>query len=708
MEDGGQASPFLTGFTKETYHTYSYCQYPLSKNKVICYEYFPIIPVGNGLKPLPTSMSNAIPNMSEAKMTGKRFQSERLDEASLKRLTELARLARGDILKMTTLAGSGHPGGSMSSIDFYLILYTYANVHPQSPSDPNRDRIVISHGHTSPGVYSALGRTGFFPIEAAIVNFRKAGSAFEGHVEKGVPGVEWNTGNLGQGLSAGCGFALGAKMLKKDFHVFVAMGCGEQQKGQISEARRFAMKYGLDNLTAIIDYNCRQISGITQEIMPQNIQKNFESDGWRVIEVDGHQFQEIYGGFRQAILSHHPTVIIAHTTMGKGVSFMEGNEEYHGRALTLDEYKKAIQELKVEDDLDRYRQLREAGTLPFPAKKYPVEIPSIQLGSPKNYEKDQKLDNRTAFGNALVDLAKANLKDDGFLPIAVFDCDLAPSTKTTAFAKQFPKNFFQGGIQEHNTATIAGATSTVNLLSFFADFGVFGVDETYNQHRLNDINGTSLKLICTHNGLDVGEDGNTHQCIDFVGVIRNLFGYKIIVPADPNQTDRVIRYVAKTPGNFLVAMGRSPTPILLSEEGAPLFTSGYEFQYGKADLIRDGKDGAIITNGGMVYRAIQAWQRLREKRITVQVLNISCLSNLDIEAILRAAKTGTVITYEDHHIQTGLGDLIANVLAEHGLPIRFRKMGITQYGGSGKPDDLYRMQGLDVESLVRTVMEEIH
>ena len=192
-------------------------------------------------------------------MAGKRFEAERLDQESLKKLSELARRSRGDILKMTTLAASGHPGGSMSSIDFYLVLYSYANVHPQSSSDPNRDRIVISHGHTSPGVYAALGRLGFFPLDAGLATFRKAGSPFEGHVEKEIPGVEWNTGNLGQGLSAGCGFALGAKMLKKDLHVFVTMGCGEQQKGQISEARRFAIKYGLSDLTVIVDFNCRQI-----------------------------------------------------------------------------------------------------------------------------------------------------------------------------------------------------------------------------------------------------------------------------------------------------------------------------------------------------------------------------------------------------------------------------------------------------------------
>jgi transketolase len=640
-------------------------------------------------------------------MSGRRFDAEKLDKESLERLSKLSRLARGDILKMTTLAGSGHPGGSMSSVDSYLVLYSYANVHPQSPADPIRDRIVISHGHTSPGVYAALGRLGFFPIEASIATFRKAGSPFEGHVEKGIPGVEWNTGNLGQGLSAGCGLALGSRILKKGFHVFVAMGCGEQQKGQISEARRFAIKYGLDNLTAIVDFNCRQISGVTQEIMPQDIVRNFESDGWRVKEVNGHQFQEIYTAFREATFSKHPTLILAHTTMGKGVSFMEGKEEFHGRALSLEEYKKAIQELGVEDDLDRYRQIREKENLPFTARKYPIEAFLAQTGNPRSYEKDQKLDNRSAFGDALVDIAKANCREGSPLPMAVFDCDLASSVKTAAFAKQFPDHFFQGGIQEHNTATIAGTISTLGLLSFFADFGVFGVDETYNQHRLNDINQTNLKLMCTHNGLDVGEDGKTHQCIDYIGVMRNLFGYKTIVPADPNQTDRVTRYVAKTHGNFLVVMGRSSIPILLTEAGAPLFGTSYEFRYGHTDLVRNGKDAAILTTGGMVYKAIQAWQKLREKGVAVQVINISCLSDLDNEAILKAAKTGILITYEDHHIQTGLGSLIANFIAEHGLGIRFRKLGIKQYAGSGKPDELYRTQGLDVESLVRAVVEEI-
>lgn len=640
-------------------------------------------------------------------MIGKRFSQERLDEISLERLKELSRLARGDIIKMTTLAGSGHPGGSMSSIDFYLVLYSFANVDPKNPLDPDRDRIIISHGHTSPGVYAALGRLGFFPIDEAIINFRKAQSPFEGHVEKCVPGVEWNTGNLGQGLSAGCGFALGAKIMKKNFHVFVAMGCGEQQKGQISEARRFAIKYHLDNLTVIIDYNDRQISGITHEVMPQNIRKNFESDGWYVLEINGHDFKEIYGSFREAILLKHPTAIIAHTVMGKGVSFMEGKEEYHGRALNLEEYKMAIKELGLNDDLDNYRKLRDKPYDICHGRKFKIQIPEIKTGIPRNYKATDKLDNRTAFGNALVDIARQNLDNDNYLPIAVFDCDLASSVKTAGFAKEFPNNFFQGGIQEHNMATIAGAISTCGVVSFFADFGVFGIDETYNQHRLNDINETNLKLIVTHNGLDVGEDGKTHQCIDYLGLMKNLFGYKVIVPADPNQTDRVIRYVAKTPGNFVVVMGRSQNPILLTEEGIPYYQTPYEFQYGRADIIRSGKDASILTMGVMVYRAIKAWEILKEKGVHVQVINISCPSNLDIDIILNAAKTGILITYEDHNIHTGLGSLIGNVIAENQLTVRFRKLGIKSYGASGKPDDLYKLQGLDIESLVQSVLEEI-
>ncbi len=633
------------------------------------------------------------------------FEKEKLDEEKIARLKELAKFARGDILKMTTLAKSGHPGGSMSSIDLYLALYLCANIDPGNPYYPERDRIVISHGHTSPGVYAGLARAGFFDIDRVITEFRKAGTSFEGHVERGVPGVEWSSGNLGQGLSAGCGFALAAKLHHKNYQVFVVMSDGEQSKGQVAEARRFARKFGLNNITVIIDYNRLQLSGSLEKIMPQNIKAGYLADGWDVLEINGHNHQEIYQALREAVKNKKsPVVIMAQTIMGKGISFMEDKFEFHGKPLSLDECRTALSELGLSDDLDEYSHLREKGEEKTPISRKPLPKINIVSGRPHIYSKEEKTDNRSAFGRALKDLGQLNSSHKGLTPIAVLDCDLIGSVKTDKFAAASPDYFFQAGIQEHNTATIAGALSTQGVVTFFADFGVFGVDETYNQHRLNDINETNLKLICTHNGIDVGQDGKTHQCIDYVGIINNLYGYKIIIPADPNQTDRVIRYIASIWGNFFVGMGRSKLPAIFSEDGRPFFAEDYEFQYGKADLVRQGKAAAIISMGSMLQRAIRAWEILKEKGCRVQVINVSCLSDLDRETLKKAAKTGTIVTYEDHNVNTGLGSLVANFLAESSLNPRFQKMGIKGYAGSGIPEELFKIEGLDVESLVETVI----
>jgi len=190
-----------------------------------------------------------------------RFPFSNLPENEVSRLKELGKICRGDILKMTYIANSGHPGGSMSSVDIYLTLYSYANISPNNVDDPSRDKFVISHGHTSPGVYAVLGRLGFIDIEEVLAGFRHPATIFEGHVTREIPGVDWSTGNLGQGLSAGLGLALASRYTGKDYHVFVVMSDAEQAKGQVAEARKLAKKYGVTNLTVIIDYNDAQISG---------------------------------------------------------------------------------------------------------------------------------------------------------------------------------------------------------------------------------------------------------------------------------------------------------------------------------------------------------------------------------------------------------------------------------------------------------------
>lgn len=623
------------------------------------------------------------------------FEKVRLGEYEIKNLKELSRVAKGDIIKMTTLAGTGHPGGSMSSLDLYLVVFFFANLMEEP-----RDRVVVSHGHTSPGVYSSLGRLAYLPLHDAITFFRKAGSPFEGHVVRGTPFVDWSTGNLGQGLSAGCGFALAAKLRNESSHVYVLMSDGEQQKGQVAEARRFAKKYGLTNITVIIDYNRIQISGNIEKVMPQNIIENYLSDGWDVIEADGHDHNEIYKALKKARETDNPVCILARTVIGNGVPFMENTEKYHGSPLNLAEYKQAIEILGVEDDLDFYRERRNGVCAWRPA--VPAQDTFIEVGEPFTYGDEDKMDNRSAFGKALKDIGEKNIGKER--PVCAFDCDLASSVKTGEFGKAFPGYFYQGGVQEHNTATIAGALSTTGVLTFFADFGVFGIDETYNQHRLNDINKTNLKLATTHLGLDVGPDGKTHQCTDYIGVMSNLYHFKIIIPCDPNQTDRAVRYMAGEKGNFLLGTGRNRWPVVYAREGgAPFFGDGYRFEYGRMDVVREGQAGAIVTYGGMVGRAIRIAEEMEKKGVTLKVINMACVREMDEEVLAEIVKLPFICTYEDHNVGTGIAPFLAQHLLKYHYKGRFESFGVKDYGPSGETDEVLRAEGLDEASMVESL-----
>ena len=630
------------------------------------------------------------------------IEKAQLSIKQLKEIQILANEARGSIIKMTSLAKSGHPGGSMSTIDFMLTLYNMINVDPKNPKMDSRDRVIISHGHTSPAAYSTLASCGFFNIDDAISQFRLAGSIYEGHVEPDVPGIEWASGNLGQGLSAGCGFALASKLKNIDNHTFVLMGDGEQQKGQLCEARRFAVKYNL-NITAFIDYNQLQISGNIHNVMPQYILENYLSDDWDVIEIDGHDLIEIRDAIIDAVQNEKPTVIIGHTIMGKGVSFMENKEKYHGSTLSEEQLDEALKELGLENNIEKYKKLRNEFNVTGPNHNNKTSNFDfdLDLGEPIIYE--DKTDNRSAWGNAIADIASKNEN----APIVVLDCDLQGSVKTKEFEVALPQNFIQSGIMEHNTAVVGAAMSKERLQVFFPDFGVFGVDETYNQHRLSDINHTNLKIITTHVGLDVGEDGKTHQCIDYFGVIKNLYHFKTIIPADPNQTDRVIRYISGKYGNFLIPMGRSKLDLVKTEKGEIFFGKDYKFEYGKSDLLRNGKTAALFVMGTLTGKALKIAEKLKAQGISLQVWNISCPSYLDEDVLKQAAKTGTVFTYEDHNVNTGIGNSIADKMMQMGLHCKFVKFGVEDYAFSGNSDDVFKYCELDVDSIVKRIQKTL-
>jgi transketolase len=633
------------------------------------------------------------------------FKAESLSELTEAKLIELSRIIRGDILTMTTVAASGHPGGPLSSADIYASVYCLANIHPARTRDPLRDRIIVSHGHTSAGCYSVLGRLGFFDIEDALTNFRRCGSIFEGHVEREVPGCEWTTGNLGQGLSAGCGFALAAKVNREPYHVFVLMSDAEQAKGQVGEARRFAKQHDLHDLTCIIDFNEIQISGSIHDVMHVNIGMNYESDGWKVLEVNGHDHAELYGAIHKSVQDpQNPYMVICHTNIGKGVPFMEEAEEhYHGRPLNPEEYERAVNELGLKNRLEHYQHQR-GKALPrqSPTRQFQRSI-RIAAGQSFTYAPDEKLGNRDAFGRALEDMAKNNKGKAKNSPIIALDCDLKESVRTHLFEKIVPEWFIESGVQEHNTATIAGVTSTEGILTFFADFGVFGIDEVYNQQRLNAINHTNLKTVITHSGINVGQDGKTHHCIDFLGLARNLPGFRVIVPADPNQADRAVRYLSKTEGNFLMVTGRGKNPIIPDSENNPLFGGDYEFEYGKIDLVREGDTGVILTYGISVFEALQAWKQLQEEGISFALWNIPSPLAITTEDIEKAIFKGPIITFEDHLIHTGLGSIVGELIAQTGMGTVFHKIGVAGFAPSGSSKELYCTMGVDAASLAKEV-----
>jgi transketolase len=263
-------------------------------------------------------------------------------------LKEITRKVRVDIIKMTNAAGSGHPGGSLSAAEIFTVLYfNIMNHDPKNPEWEDRDVFILSKGHCCPGLYSAMARSGYFPVEE-LMTLRKYGSRLQGHPHSSsLPGLEASTGSLGQGLSIAIGCALAIKLNKKSSRVYCLMGDGEQQEGQIWEAAMSASHYKLNNLCGIIDRNRLQIDGFCKDIIDyEPLEDKWRSFGWHVINVDGHNISDLINAFEEAkTIKGKPTVIIADTIKGKGVGFMENVSIWHGQAPNDEETKKALNDL---------------------------------------------------------------------------------------------------------------------------------------------------------------------------------------------------------------------------------------------------------------------------------------------------------------------------------------------------------------------------
>ncbi|MCI0343211.1 MAG: transketolase [Planctomycetales bacterium] len=639
-----------------------------------------------------------------------------LEAVDLEGLEKLRRECGADIVRMTTLATCGHPGGSLSCLHILLTLYSNMRHDPVAPLDPERDRLVVSNGHISPGVYSVLARAGYVRPEQVLLGFRRAGSPFGGHVEPKVPGVEWATGNLGQGFAAAVGSALATKLRGSRATTFCLMGDGEQQKGQISEARRIAVKFGLTNLVGIVDRNRLQIGGKTDEIMPQNVNEEWEAGGWNVLDLeDGHDFGLVYKTLRRAVRREvdrpdRPTVVVARTVMGKGIPFIENDHKYHGSALGPADAGKALvlfgaaaDPAAAAADLAAWTDRRKGAPPAWPLPPRETARATLDPGTPVDYTPSTAPDMRSAYGKVLEDLAKRNNATGAPPKVLAFTCDLEESVKMGGIKKATPGAFFECGVQEHATASVAGRLSHEGYVVFFSTFGVFGVDEVYNQLRLNDFNEASLKVVCTHMGLSVGEDGPTHQSVDYLALLGGLFGFRIAIPADPNQTDRVIRHVATTPGNWFVGLPRAKTGVVVNSDGTPRYGGAWKYVPGEADRIAEGSDAAILAIGPMVTNALEARRLLKESSgIEASVWNFVSIEPFPASAVIEAARTGVVVTVEDHSVWGGLGTRVAERLAMV-PPIVLRKLGVRGYQTSGPYQDLYEAAGLSPKGIADAV-----
>ncbi len=606
-----------------------------------------------------------------------------------------AKSCRRSILEMTANAGSGHPGGSLSSIDYLSVLYSSIIAQTNEP-------VFVSNGHISPAVYSVLAEMRFVSKKDVIQGFRKSGSVFEGHVTRHVPGVWYGTGPLGIGAAVAAGTAEGYKISGDTRHVYVIVGDGEGNEGEIYEMMNFAHKYKLDNLIVAMDYNRVQLSDSTARIMPYDPKAIFEAGGWNVIEIDGHNFEEIAHALEEA--QNHigsPTFILLRTVMGKGVDFMEvegkaQKSTWHGKAPTHEEIIHAFEELTLTSDEEKILKKFKKKIKPWIWKPEIFGAKSkIKTGKPMLYTPETLTDCRSAYGAALVDLAKLNKN------IVALTADLAGSVKTDGVQKKFPDRHIDCGVAEQFMVSASAGFEIAGFVPFCSTFGVFMTSRAKDQMRVNDINETNVKMVATHCGLSVGEDGPTHQAIDDSASVVGFFNTMHLEPADPNHCDRLTRFAASHNGNVYMRMGRHKLPVLTNEKGSPFFDEKYEYSYGRTDVLRRGESITIVAMGGVVIEALRAWEQLALAGISAEIVIASSIKVFDNTIFDSIRKTNKILTVEDHNPYSGLGAMLARECATRGVTFeKFEMIGVTEYQLSGTAEELYAAAGIDANAIV--------
>ena len=661
---------------------------------------------------------------STTEQRGPRLGLEELKEAA-------AEMRAVDLIDIFA-AGSGHPGGTLSIMDIAAALYLRVLNHdPKDPAWPERDRVFWSAGHKAPALYVALGKAGYFPLDDTVL-LRQFGARFEGHPNcLKLPGVEVSSGSLGQGLGVAVGNALAGKLAGRPYRVYCIMGDGEQQEGSIWESAMAAGHYKLDNLCGIVDKNDLQIDGRVRDVMDVDpLAEKYAAFGWNVLEVNGHDLRGILSAFdRSASTVGRPSLIIAHTVKGKGVSFMENQAGWHGIAPDREKFEKAMVDLAtpaVTAERQSAMLAQAQAHAQTAATKARAGMPQFRNDYWWNAGATMKVDmnpTRMGFGRGL-EAAGADER------VVTVHADISGSIKITDFEAKHPERknrVFSVGIAEQNMMEVAAGLAKEGLIPVAGTYGVFASGRCWDQIRTTICySNLNVKIAGAHGGISVGADGATHQALEEISLMAILPNMHVVVPCDSVETERATRYsLIELNGPAYIRYAREATPVVTTPEtpfkfgvaniiryrGAkPRFLEAFETVL-STDYKSEGEDVSIVACGPMVPEAMRAaWLLKEEQGIETRIVNVHTVKPLDVAALVRAAEeTGLVVTAEEHQVG-GFGNIVAGAILANRqnfqLPLLLDRVGVPDcFGVSGKPWELMQWFGLSAEHIAERVLK---
>ena len=605
-------------------------------------------------------------------------------ETDIELLKGIANQLRIHSIEATTAAGSGHPTSCLSAADVVAALFFgHMKYDAKNPHHFNNDRFILSKGHAAPLLYAAWAENGFVPV-AELLKLRQFGNDLEGHPTPRLAFADVATGSLGQGLGVGVGMALAAKQDKLDYNTYVLLGDGEIAEGSVWEAANLAGFYKLSNLIAIVDANRLGQSQATMFGHDINIYvKRFESFGWRVETLDdGHDMEEILEVLSGVGLDERPLAIIAKTYKGAGVSFIQDKDGWHGKPLSKDEAAKAIAELSPNAKSGLGVAISAPTNLPAPNLTAPANYPAT------SHKLGDLIATREAYGAALVRIGGANPA------IVAMDGDTKNSTYAEKFAKQFPNRFTECFIAEQNLVSVAMGFATRGHIPFASTFATF-FTRAADQIRVAGISQTNLKLVGSHVGISIGEDGPSQMALEDLALMRAIVGSTVLYPAEAVATEKLLEQMAAHKGVCFLRTSRPKTPVIYGNDE--------QFPIGGAKVLCEGSKVTVVGAGVTLFEALKAADTLKAEGITITVIDAYSIKPLGKKEILAAAKktNNTVITVEDHYSEGGLGDAVAGELSCEGIKVH--KLAVVGIPRSGHAAELMAAFGIDAAAIVKKV-----